>query len=199
VGYAGICFLTTFITAQNLRVGSKAPQEIIQQLWMDATAGALFTDYGINEASGLFQHPEDAGRNKPLRVYSNYWAVWPQRIKGDTAEVEVGYEPLGEIDAKLRFKPAPADGPCITKYGILYHLSLVPTYFTVFLTDGKKTTGMQKKPTGEVAWQITDPRDFRWTTVNTAIRYVLEKRQKTKDPVIRANADKTVTVLLKYQ
>src|SRR5207237_3892785 len=98
---AVICFLATVSFAQNLRVASHTPQEIIQQLWMDATSGALFTDYGINQASGFFLHPEDAGRNKPLQVISNYWAVWPERVKGDTAEVEVGYEPLGEIDTKL--------------------------------------------------------------------------------------------------
>jgi hypothetical protein len=33
--------------------------------------------------------------------------------------------------------------------------------------------------------------------VNTAIRYVLEKREKATDPVIRKNADETLARLLK--
>jgi hypothetical protein len=194
-----VCFLSTVSLAQSPRVVSRPPQEIIQQLWMDATAGALFTDYGIHQASGFFLHPEDAARNKPLHVISNYWAVWPQRVKDDTAEVEIGYEPLGNIDAKLRFKPAPEDGPCVTKYIMVYHLALLPTYSTMYVSDGKKLTAAQKRPTGEAAWQITDPRNFRWTTVNTAIRFVLEKRGKPTDPVIRENADRTIKVLLHYQ
>lgn len=197
--YVVICFLATVSLAQNLRVAGRPPQEIIQQLWMDATSGALFTDYGVNQASGFFLHPEDAARNKPLYVISNYWAVSPPRLKGDTAEVEVGYEPLGDIDAKLRFKPTPDDGPCVTKYIMMYHLALTPTYSTMYPFDGKKLTAAQKKPTGEVAWQITDARNFRWTTVNTAIRYVLEKRGKTTDPAIRNNADRTIKALLHYQ
>jgi len=152
----------------------------------------------IERESQYYEHPEDAARNKPLRVYSNDWAVWPQRIKDHEAEVEVGYWPVGEIDAKLRFKTAPDDGPCMMKYGMLYHLSLAPSYSTMYMSDGKEITGVQKKPTGQLAWKITDPRDFRWTTVNTAIRYVLEKRNKSKDPVIRRNADHTIELLLHY-
>jgi hypothetical protein len=81
----------------------------------------------------------------------------------------------------------------------VYHLALLPTYSTMYVSDGKKLTAAQKRPTGEAASQITDPRNFRWTTVNTAIRFVLEKRGKTTDPVIRENADRTIKVLLHYQ
>jgi phage host-nuclease inhibitor protein Gam len=68
----------------------------------------------------------------------------------------------------------------------------------MLISEGGKTRE-EKKSTGQVAWRITEPRDFRWTTVNTAIRYVLEKRNKTTDPVIRENADRTIKALLRTQ
>jgi len=36
-----------------------------------------------------------------------------------------------------------------------------------------------------------------WTTLNTAIRYVLEKRKAMSDPIARKNADQTLSKLLK--
>ena len=51
--------------------------------------------------------------------------------------------------------------------------------------------------TGPAAWQIEKTPAFRWTTVNTAIRYVLELRAKSHDPSIRKNADETLEKLLK--
>jgi hypothetical protein len=46
-------------------------------------------------------------------------------------------------------------------------------------------------------WQIQEPADPPWTMVNTAIRYVLEKRKKAIDPAIRKNTDETLRRLLK--
>jgi hypothetical protein len=51
--------------------------------------------------------------------------------------------------------------------------------------------------TGPRAWQIEGPQGAPWTTVNTAIRYVLEMRAKAKDPQIKRNADDTIGQLLK--
>ena len=51
--------------------------------------------------------------------------------------------------------------------------------------------------TGPAAWQIEKTPALAWTTVNTAIRYVLEMRIKTNDPSIKKNADETLEKLLK--
>jgi len=196
---AAVVLFATVTFAQSQRISADSPEEIIQQLWMNATAGELFTTDGIQRDSGAFAHPEDAAANKPQRVFSNSWAVRPAQIKGDNAEVIVDYQPIGELDSSLRFKPAPDDGCCMKKYGLVFHLARLPTYSIMYESDGKKLIPVKKKTTGDVAWQITDPRDFHWTTVNTAIRYVLEKRNKTTNPVIRANADRTITALLHYR
>jgi len=79
------------------------------------------------------------------------------------------------------------------KTGFLYHLVGVPAYSTMYSSDGK----VSKKPVGARFWQIQGPPGAPWTTVNTAIRYVLEMRAKTADPVIKKNADQTLAELMK--
>jgi hypothetical protein len=65
----------------------------------------------------------------------------------------------------------------------------------MYASDGK--TLIEKKPSYP-AWQFTDPVGWRWTTVNTAIRYTMEMRAKTSDPEIKKNADKTIGTLMRY-
>ena len=63
--------------------------------------------------------------------------------------------------------------------------------------DGQKVVKEMKGPALE--WQIDGSLEKSWTTVNTAIRYVLEGRSKTTDPATKKNADKTLEALLHYQ
>jgi len=78
------------------------------------------------------------------------------------------------------------------KKGFLYHLVAVPAYSTMHSSDGK----VSKKPVGARFWQIQGPPGAPWTTVNTAIWYVLEMRAKTADPVIKKNVDQTLAELM---
>jgi len=57
---------------------------------------------------------------------------------------------------------------------------------------------VEKRPVGYREWQIQGAPDpsVTWTTVNTAIRYVLEKREQATDPTLRKNADQTLIKLL---
>jgi hypothetical protein len=50
---------------------------------------------------------------------------------------------------------------------------------------------------GPAVWQIEDSPKTTWTTVNTAIRYVLEARSKTSDPILKRNADEIIAKLLR--
>jgi hypothetical protein len=56
---------------------------------------------------------------------------------------------------------------------------------------------IEKKPIGSRFWQIQGSPGLPWTTVNTAIRYVLEMRDKTSDPAIKKNTDQTLAELMK--
>jgi hypothetical protein len=79
---------------------------------------------------------------------------------------------------------------------MVYHLVFAATHWTMFKSDGKALTAKEERP-GPEEWQIKGPVGLPWTTVNTAIRYVLEKREKATDPLIRMNGDETLARLLK--
>jgi hypothetical protein len=125
---------------------------------------------------------------------SNYWGppgALP-RTDSNGVDVLVGCWHLGTIDAALRFAPAPRTDA--VKESELYHLVFARSHGRKF-ENGKI---VQEEATGyPITWQISRPLDMPFTTVNTAIRYVLEKREKTSDPVIKQNADKTLAALLR--
>lgn len=111
-------------------------------------------------------------------------------INGNTAEVVVQYGgEAGRIDSTLRYTPSEDRA-----VAIVFRLDFIPTYSRTFGPDGKV---MKEVPFGD-EWRLEVPaQTLPWATVNTAIRYVLEVRNKTTDAAIRRNANKTLEELMK--
>jgi hypothetical protein len=173
------------------------PRDVVERLWAMATRGELLTSEGWERASALFTVPQPRPFNKPLFVVSNYYGINVASVKDNRAEVQMEYTDCGRIDSALRYSAPQNAQTYKTSFG--YHLVLVPTYLMMYGSDGK--TLVEKKPTGGTTWQIHGPQTegpppMPWTTVNTAIRYVLETRDKTTDPTIRKNADRTLAILM---
>jgi hypothetical protein len=169
-----------------------SPSETVEELWVMATTGELLTARGWRSASGLFAEPLPPPKDFIL-VVSNHWGpAGPGEIDGHDTVVTVGCWGLGKIDSALRFTPAAKT--IAIKEGSRYRLVFAPPHFRT-LENGKlvqhETTGKYK------TWQILDPLEIPFATVNAAIRYILEKRDKTTDPVIKQNADKTLAALLR--
>jgi hypothetical protein len=163
-----------------------------------ATRGELLTSEGWNRASALFTVPQPRPTNKPLFVVSNYYGINYYNVKENRAEIQMEYADCGQIDSALHYSPPQKTQAFKTSFQ--YRLVSVPTYLMMYGSDGK--TLVEKKPTGASAWQIEGPQTegpppLPWTTVNTAIRYVLEMRDKATDPAIKKNADETLAKLKK--
>jgi hypothetical protein len=180
--------------AQAPTLSGISPRERVEQIWKLATEGELLTPEGWRRYSGFLLHPEPPPGNKVIRVVSNYWGVQAVLAKGSDMEVTVDYAEAGQIDSKLRYTPPPPTPFAGT--GLIYHFVLAPTHWTMLMSDGKVVTGKEER-TGPADWYITGSPGLPWTTVNTAIRYVLEMRQKTTDPVVKKNADQTLAKLMK--
>jgi hypothetical protein len=172
----------------------KSPFEIVRQLWSLATQGELLHPDGWRRTSGFFEKDEPFPGNELIDVVSNSWAVNHESVQGDNAEVLVGFRDAGQIDGLLRYKP-PKDSLDI-KSGRTYRLVFSPSHWNTYAPEGK-TLAEQK--TGPPGWQIAGPRGAPWTTVNTAIRYVLEMREKSTDPATKRNANETLRQLLKFR
>lgn len=195
-----VCTIIVVLASSAARSQAPAPQEgsvnspseTVEELWIMASAGELLTPGGWQSASGFFTEPLPPPKSVIL-VVSNLWGpAGPAKTNGHDTVVTVGCWEWGTIDSALRFTPAPKTNAI--KEGRGYHLVFAPTHART-LKNGKLVQG---EATGyPMTWQILHPLDTPFTTVNSAIRYILEKRDKTSDPVIKQNADKTLAALLR--
>jgi hypothetical protein len=127
-------------------------------------------------------------------VLSDYYGVNYSSVDGKNAIVEMEYVDSGEINEKLQYtSPRPIQ---TYKTSFKYHLVLVPGYSVMYGSDGK-TIVQKKEIPGVYAWQIEGPPPEPWITVNAAIRYVIEARNKSNDAHVKANAQLTLENLLK--
>jgi hypothetical protein len=184
----------------------KSPQQVVEELWKVATQGAMLTPEGWDQtARGFADYPIPSpgspvvhdvhSSKKSILVMSNDWGILDCTIKGDRAEVVMGYYDAGRIDPLLRYSPGQDFGP-MGKTAMQFTLVFAPVRYPSY-TSGGNVLRVDKIMTGPAAWQIEKTSAFRWTTVNTAIRYVLEMRAKTNNPAIKKNADETLEKLLK--
>ena len=193
-------------TGKPVEDSVKSPQQVVEELWKVATQGALLTPDGWNKTARGFADypvpspgstvvPNPLSSPRPVLVTSNDWGVLSCTINGNSAEVVVEYYDAGRIDPLLRYSPGQDFGP-MGKTAIQFTLVFAPVRYPSY-TSGGNVLRVDKIMTGPAAWQIEKTPAFRWTTVNTAIRYVLETRAKTNDPAIKKNADDTLGKLLK--
>lgn len=179
------------------------PDKVVENVWKLATQGDLLSPEGWDKmARGFFLHPAPSPGSKlnlikptgdkVILVVSNGWGIVNTSVEGSKARVAVEYYDAGRIDAKLRYTPGKEPDP-IGKTEMLYTLVFAPTHWETYKGNGLEIAEVRTGPDG---WQIETPQGPRWTTVNTAIRYVLEMRNKTTDPAVRKNADETLTRLL---
>jgi hypothetical protein len=185
------------VFGQSTSIPAKAPSQTIEEMWKAATAGDFLGKGGCYRYSAFFLHPA-ACDFTTFRVVSNHWGLYPAIAKGNDVEIWVACDDLGTINADLRYSPPPKiTGNNIFVVVADYHMSLAPTRSTVIYVNGAKETKAEKP--GPAAWQIADKPTSPFTTVNTAIRYVLEIQRSTKDPVIKKHAGETLTSLLALQ
>jgi hypothetical protein len=186
---------------------AKSPQQVVEELWKAATQGTLLTPDGWNQtARGFADYPipspgspvvkEARSRQGSILVTSNDWGVMECTISGNSAKVVVEYYDVGRIDPLLRFSPGKDSGP-MGKTAMVFTVVFAPVRYPSFRSDNNALT-VDKIVTGPSAWQIEKAPAIPWTTVNTAIRYVLEMREKTNVPLIKKNADDTLKKLLSH-
>jgi hypothetical protein len=184
-----------------------SPEEVIERLWKTAAAGELLTGEGWDKAVRGFAadypipSPGDTVKRafpnvpRSVLVMSNGWGILSCTIRGNSAEVIMEYVDNGRIDPKMRYSLGKDFGP-MGKTFTMFTLVFAPVHYPSFRAEGN-ILKVDKIMTGPAVWQLEKTPPLPWATVNTAIRYVLETREKTHDPVIRANATKTLAQLLK--
>lgn len=180
-----------------------SPEQVVTELWNCATRGELLTSDGQSKIAVLFTKPLPAD-SKQIQVISNEWGPPETTSSADTtARVAVGYWPAGQVDESLKFTP-PSKTEAM-KFRVVYTTVLVQTYSFVEglrpVPGGgfKRDTSLDRRIPAGKKWKIEGPEypEFPFATVDATIRYVLEKRAQTKDPVVHKNAEETIAQLLK--
>ena len=205
--------LLTILAFTAIAVGAQvirkewSPQEVVDQVWRLATEGELLTPKGWDKTvRGFFVYPRPALGDKVslipahsgnvIQVVSNDWGVISCTTQGSTAKVVVEYYDAGTIDSMLRYTRGKEPSP-IGKSEISFNLIFAPGHWETYKSDGTtlQVAEVRESPS---AWRIESPQGPPWTTVNTAIRYVLEAREKTQDPTVKKNGDQALAELLRF-
>jgi hypothetical protein len=178
---------------QSLPTPLTPPKDVIEDLWGKAVRGELLTPEGWKRASYNYADRTPWTGNKVVVVMSNDYAFDHASINGNAAKAAVTCDQLGRLDSALRYTPLPPEP--YFKTGLGYDLVVVASHILVSAPGEKKA---EEKVNPKVTyWKIQGSPGPPWTTVNTAIRYVLEMREKATDPAIKNNADQTIAKLLR--
>lgn len=180
--------------AQKSPFPETPPAEIVQRLWTYAMRGEFLNPEGVRRITGPFAKKEPVPDLSEISVISNRYGVNAASAEGDHATVDMEFTLLGTLNSHLKFTPAP---PSKTyKTSMHYTLTRVPAHDIRYGADGK-TIVSDKELADLRVWLIDGEPQKPWTTVNTAIRYVLEIKNKTKDADLRQNAEETLQKLLR--
>jgi hypothetical protein len=187
-----IVIVGTASLAQSSYVASAEPKQVVQQLLNLEMSGAVLEPGGWGKDSEL---SERYSLQRQMRgivaiIISSNYSLDQVQVNKNSANVHLSFNEIGVIGCDLHW--APPD-PKLTKTGSTYRLVL--SWENAPLRGASRPLPQQRR------WRIDAefPIPVLWLSRTTAIRYVTEMREKSNDPAVKANADKTLAILEKLQ
>jgi hypothetical protein len=181
------------LSAQSPTAPKRFPKEVVEQFCKLDSAGKQLTSEGWPEVAGLFVRPTTPRRGKIIVVKD--FVVPEATVVGNRAELYVEYIYLGQLSSGARFsdlyfppEPSPVTGP--VKVRVVYNLILTDRHWQAGAAGGPA-----REITGPTEWRIEGSPPEPHITVQTAIQYVMQLRDKAKGSVIRKNANKSIAAL----
>jgi hypothetical protein len=191
-----ILLLTTVFSLLGIRVFAqssvhprKSPKEIMELFCKMDTDGELLNDEVRREAADLFGSPLGWSGNQNVIVVSAYVLRGPD-MHDDSAQFIVDYNVWGELDSSLRFTREEGripDKPIRDRE--YFDLTLTPLHNQV----GDR--GKMEVVRGPLEWRIEIIPPGPRVSVDAAIRYVTEMRDKSGDAATKVNATKAIAAL----
>jgi hypothetical protein len=178
--------------AQTPQSNGKPTEEVVIQYEKLVAKGAFLTPEGWKSACKLFAQSQEFPARGEISLMSVGGSLGENWLKDNRAEVETKWtDYFGTIDATLRFHSPKRPPQFVTP-------TMSAFVFRLVYTNKQREIGAKgetiKEVTGPWEWKIEGPM-VRWTTLEQAIKYVSLMRDKTDDPVIKKNAEKTIATL----
>jgi hypothetical protein len=183
-----IMFLAISMRAQSPSGSQiRPPSETLREFCkMDAEGKQLRPD-GWYELAAMFVHPRESPGEASVIVIKDF-VVSDAKLTGNKAQLYVEYTELGIIDPSFRLEPPP-----FTRImRDLYSLVLTDTQWVV-----KPGSLVASEVKGPLEWKIEDYQRIPHVSIEAAMRYVTELRDKTRDPLIKKNAIESLAKLKK--
>jgi len=177
-------------TAQISRKPLK-PTELVVKEYEDFVAkGLLLTSDGWKQVSHLWETSDPFSAQGEIGIRSAGGAIGEDWVRGNRARVETKWNDLyGKIDSSLRFTPAAANG---TGVAMIQQFDLICVDSKL---ENEKSIDASVNEGCSGKWKLAGRQQSRAATIPMAIRYVTEMRDKTTNPVVRNNADRTIDTL----
>ncbi len=170
-----------------LLASRKSPKDVVTEFVDIDVEGMRLTPQGWAQADAFFVQSTQPPQQNALVIIAKHYGVGEAAVKGDTAELYVGYEELGRVSPSMDFTPSASGAETRSMYK-----------YRLILTETK--TGEPAKSGGEPEWKIegAQPREMR-VTAQAAIRYLTQRRDETRDPLVRQKADNVIARLAPYK
>ncbi len=123
-------------------------------------------------------------------------------INGDSGFFTLLTNALGDLDSSMHLSGYPSMRMPLVTPSASACFGDDRFGFSLLLSDKRwqiAKDGTVKELDGPLAWRIEDTSFEPLITLDTAIRYVWQARDKTTDPVIKSNAARTLTILTYYK
>jgi hypothetical protein len=190
----------TYAPVQTTRVAPETPSQVFQRFVKLEKGGEGLTPEGWNSQVVFFALRPGPLWEHVLVIGDDPWTSFEARLspEGDLAEIGFSCHPVAYLRSSMRLTYAAPGAPrvtpdcCAQDTGYVFRLS--DKYWQT------EPDGSVKEVMGPLAWRIVEAYPSApWVTLEVAIHYVTDVRDKATDPVIRANAEKTLASLKHFR
>jgi hypothetical protein len=178
--------LVVAVHAQEALAQTRSPKEVLEQFCRMDAEGKQLSPEGGTEVTGLLDFQKPWAQHPEIIVVKDYVVRGPDMRK-DTARFVVDYHVWGQFDSSLRFERL--EGLVVN------HPIRVREYIPLVRTDKHielGNDGQWRQVKGTLEWRIGTIPSAPHVSVDTAIRYLTELREKSSDPIVKTNADRAV-------
>lgn len=183
--------LTVWITVHAVEPKPASPEEALDNFYKMINKGALLTPSGWKRASTMFERESVRPDKEIIFVVTEFpLGNGPMGVKGDRAVAyQKWVDDVGSIDSKFQYHPPPKENREVE--GVIRVFSLVRTATHWELTNDNRL----KEINGPMEWRIEGSLTARTSSRAAAIQYLTRKLNEIGDPTLKANAERTISIL----